>query len=120
MGRFSALCIAIILAASAAAEAPASPPDLAADPRGLLGVEAERRYEVTDYRDEAGPLLLTAIGGRPRGWSNRALLGAFARMPLLTLGVIARIHWQALRLWWKGVPFLGARPAKPALQEPSR
>jgi len=73
-----------------------------------------------DYRDEAGPLLLTAIGGRPRGWSNRALLGAFARMPLLTLGVIARIHWQALRLWWKGVPFLGARPAKPALQEPSR
>jgi hypothetical protein len=25
------------------------------------------------------------------------------RQPLLTLGVVARIHWQALRLWIKGV-----------------
>jgi hypothetical protein len=28
-------------------------------------------------------------------------------MPLLTLGVVARIHWQALRLWAKRVPFFG-------------
>jgi DUF1365 family protein len=28
-------------------------------------------------------------------------------MPLLTLGVIARIHWQALRLMLKRVPFFG-------------
>ena len=27
------------------------------------------------------------------------------RMPFLTLGVIARIHWQALRLWLKRVKF---------------
>ncbi len=29
-------------------------------------------------------------------WTTRALLGAFLRMPLLTAGVIFRIHWQAL------------------------
>jgi hypothetical protein len=34
-----------------------------------------------------------------------ALLGAFLRMPLLTAGVMFRIHWQALKLWLKGVPF---------------
>lgn len=64
-----------------------------------------------DYADRDGALLLTSLSGRARGWSARTLLAAVARMPLLTLGVTARIHWQALRLWLKGVPFLGVRPA---------
>ena len=75
-----------------------------------------------DYDDGEGALLRTAIGGRRLGWSNRALLGIFLRMPLLTLGVMARIHWQALRLWLKGVPFHGAHPpaADHPLQEPTK
>jgi DUF1365 family protein len=32
--------------------------------------------------------------------------------PLQTLAVIARIHWQALRLWLKGVAFHG-KPLPP-------
>lgn len=66
-----------------------------------------------DYVDADGALLNTLLSGRPHGWSARALLAAFARMPLLTLGVMARIHWQALRLWLKHVPFLGKRPEAP-------
>ena len=34
-------------------------------------------------------------------------------MPLMTLGVMARIHWQALRLWIKRVPFV-SKPAAAA------
>jgi DUF1365 family protein len=30
----------------------------------------------------------------------------------MTLGVVARIHWQALRLWAKRVPFT-AKPEPP-------
>lgn len=63
-----------------------------------------------DYDDTEGKLLLTSISGKPGPWSARALLGAFLRMPFLTLGVVARIHWQALKLWLKGVPFHGAHP----------
>lgn len=63
-----------------------------------------------DAGDAAGPLLLTSISGRTQAWSAMALLTAFLRMPLLTLGIMARIHWQALRLWLKGVPFVGAHP----------
>jgi DUF1365 family protein len=33
-------------------------------------------------------------------------------MPLMTLGVILRIHWQALKLWRKRVPF-SAKPEPP-------
>ena len=35
---------------------------------------------------------------------RRALLGH----PVMTASVVAGIHWQALRLWWKGVPLLPA------------
>ena len=73
-----------------------------------------------DYDDADGELLLTSISGKPRDWSAAALLGAFLRMPLLTLGVMARIHWQALKLWLKGVPFRGAHPATQPLQESTK
>lgn len=36
---------------------------------------------------------------------DRALLRLALRSPLLTLKVTAAIHWQALHLWRKGVPF---------------
>jgi uncharacterized protein len=73
-----------------------------------------------DYADADGTLLLTAITGRALAWSAPALLGAFLRMPLLTLGVMARIHWQALRLWLKKVPFHGtqAPPPRQVLEGP--
>ena len=71
----------------------------------------ERKCPVVriDYDDAEGELLLTSVSGRSTAWSTRALLGALLRMPLLTAGIVFRIHWQALRLWIKGVPFVGAR-----------
>ncbi len=70
-----------------------------------------------DYDDAQGPLLLTSISGRPQGWSAGQILKTFLRMPVLTFGVMARIHWQAFRLWLKGVPFFGARVSDARFQE---
>ena len=67
-----------------------------------------------DYDDADGPLLITSISGLPQSWRAGTFLAALIRMPLLTLGVIWRIHWQALRLWLKGVPFHGTRPPSAA------
>jgi hypothetical protein len=42
-------------------------------------------------------------------------------MPFLTAGVMVRIHWQALKLWFKGVPFVGVNPPvtpKPLQESP--
>jgi len=54
--------------------------------------------------------------------SGRRLAGMLARFPLMTLQVVFAIHWQALRLWLKGVP-VHTHPAKrhraPASRQPS-
>ena len=63
-----------------------------------------------DYHDHVGPLLMTSMHGIEMPWSSTALLSVLLKMPFLTLGVMLRIHWQALKLWRKGVPFYGANP----------
>lgn len=73
-----------------------------------------------DYDDAEGELLLTAISGKARAWTTRTLLAALLRMPFLTAGVMFRIHWQALKLWLKRVPFRGAHPARQPLQESTK
>ncbi|MDH4392984.1 MAG: DUF1365 domain-containing protein [Aquabacterium sp.] len=63
------------------------------------------------HDDAQGPLLLTSVSGDLAALTPQRLRHALWRMPLLTIGVIARIHWQALRLLAKRVPFFGKAPA---------
>ncbi len=70
----------------------------------ILDTEGQSRIAI-DYHDEAGCLLKTAISGRPQDTNVSTLLQAMVRQPLLTLGVIARIHWHALRLLAARLPF---------------
>jgi hypothetical protein len=59
-----------------------------------------------DHDDRDGALLQTGVAGRLQPLNAGSAARTLLRMPLMTLGVIARIHWQALRLWIKGVPFV--------------
>lgn len=69
------------------------------------------RLELTIRGFEADGLLITAaMSGARRPLTDSALLAAVAAIPLLTLKVVAAIHWEALRLWLKGVK-LRATPA---------
>jgi DUF1365 family protein len=63
--------------------------------------------------DRDGLLLTASFAGRRRPLSAVNLLRAFLAFPLLTLKVIGGIHWEALKLWVKGVPLVH-RPAPPA------
>lgn len=58
-----------------------------------------------DHYDDAGPLLQTRVSGRLQPLTLASTWRAFFGMPLMTFGVVARIHWQALRLALKRVPF---------------
>ena len=66
-----------------------------------------------DAHDEAGPLLFAAFTGRRRPLTDAGLLAAFLAHPLLAGRVLGGIHWEALKLWWKGMR-LRPRPAPPA------
>jgi DUF1365 family protein len=83
--------------------------------RFAFTADGERHVARIDYLDDAGPQLLTSIAGRAQPLTRKALARALLRHPLLTFGVIARIHWQALKLWRKGVPF-HRKPAPPHLE----
>lgn len=69
-------------------------------------------FVAIDYYDDTEQRVLhTSIGGRLQAANRSAVLSAVARQPLMTVSVIARIHWQALKLWLARVPFFGAKPA---------
>jgi DUF1365 family protein len=69
-----------------------------------------------DYDDDDAvgmPLLETWISGDAKALDRAALRRLPLRYPGFTLGVIARIHWQAVKLAMKRVPFF-SKPVPPA------
>jgi uncharacterized protein len=73
--------------------------------RFRFNVSAQKTTIRIDHTNADGELLRTSIAGRAAPLSNGRLLFAFVRYPWMTVGVMLRIHWQALKLWIKGVTF---------------
>lgn len=66
-----------------------------------------------DHDDASGqPLIHTSVSGQLVPITAQSLRHALWRYPAMTFAVVARIHWQALRLWLKRVPFF-SKPAPP-------
>ncbi|CAN5685326.1 DUF1365 domain-containing protein [soil metagenome] len=74
--------------------------------------QSDMRLDIT-ATDAEGALLFARLDARRRTLDDAALLLAFFSHPLLTLKVVGAIHWEALRLWVKGVR-LHVRPPAPA------
>jgi len=58
-----------------------------------------------DVYREGRKALVSSLTGRRRPLRTSTLLRQTARFPFVTLKVIVLIHWQAFRLWLKGIPF---------------
>ena len=65
-----------------------------------------------DHDDDTGPLLQTSVSGHLAPLTSGAIRAAFFGHPMMSFGVILRIHWQAIQLWAKRVP-LFRKPAPP-------
>ncbi len=64
--------------------------------------------------DREGPLLAATFSGRRSRLTTSALLRSFVALPLVTLKIMAAIHWEALRLWLKGARLVPRTPAATA------
>ncbi len=89
--------------------------DVAGGYRFRFDVSAEAVRILIDLRapeaaDTSG--LTASLSGPVRPLTNGAIARAALRRPLGTRRVLALIHWQALRLWWRGAAFR-ARPEPP-------
>lgn len=65
--------------------------------------------------DTEGRILTAAFHGRRQAMTEAALLRAAFGYPLLMLKVVGAIHWEALKLWLKGMRL---RPRPPAPEAP--
>lgn len=89
----------------------------------FIGMTATYHFRLTEPDDRLsvlirqwtpeGELLTASQTGRRQPLVDATLLRAFLTYPLMTLQVMAGIHWHAFRLWRKGATLV-PRPAAPA------
>jgi uncharacterized protein len=71
----------------------------------------ERVKVAISERDSEGDLLFASFAGTRSPLNDKTLCQALFAYPLMTIKVMAGIHWEALRLWLKGVPLHRHHPA---------
>ncbi len=76
------------------------------DGRGRTAVRVELHVD-------GAPLLVTSVSGHVEPLTPRAVRFALWTLPAMTAVIVARIHWQALRLWLRRVAFV-PKPVAPA------
>jgi len=73
----------------------------------------ERVLVAVDVSDDEGLVLSASFSGERRPLTDGALIRAWLTHPWMTLGVLAAIHVEALKIWLKGEK-VRVRPPKPA------
>ena len=63
----------------------------------------ERLSVIIDQRDKQGKLLFASQDGERVKLSSKNLLISYLKHPLMTLKIISAIHYEALKLWIKGI-----------------
>jgi DUF1365 family protein len=74
--------------------------------------EATLATSINGNHPDGAPLIFAAFTGARRELSDLTLVAALATYPLLTLGVVGAIHWEAIKLFAKGLR-LRHRPSPP-------
>ncbi len=79
------------------------------DPPG----DGPRTWARIDVLEHGERVLHTVLAGRREELTSTALAAALVRWPLMPVQIMARIHWQAIKLWSKRAPFRRKPPFVP-------
>lgn len=81
----------------------------------FMAIEGGYRFRITNpgdryvvdirYESDNSPLLTAIEKGKRKSLTGANLLGVLFMMPMMTVKVMAAIHWQALKLWVRGATF---------------
>ena len=66
----------------------------------------EKISVIIDQYDEEGKLLYASQDGNRIELNNKNLFLSYIKHPLMTLKIIAAIHFEAFKLWSKGIKFI--------------
>ena len=66
-----------------------------------------------DVSDDQGLVLSASFAGERREITDAALFRAWVAHPWMTIGVVAAIHWEGLKIWLKGEKIRVRKPAAP-------
>ena len=61
---------------------------------------------IIDQYDDEGKLLYASQDGNRIDLNNKNLISSYLRHPLMTFKIIAAIHFEAFKLWIKGIKFV--------------
>lgn len=78
----------------------------------FLHPPADKVRVVIREEDKDGLLLAAAFSGDYSDLTDQALLKVAFRYPLMTLKIMAGIHFEALKLFMKGIRYIARTPAK--------
>ena len=67
---------------------------------------SEKISIIIDQKDEHGKLLYASQDGKAKDFNEKNLINSYISHPLMTLKIIAAIHYEALKLWLKGIKII--------------
>ena len=70
---------------------------------------SEKISVIIDQYDEEGKLLYASQDGDRIEFNNKNLVLSYLRHPLMTFKIIVAIHFEAFKLWTKGIKFVKKR-----------
>ena len=61
---------------------------------------------IIDLNDEEGKILFASQDGIKDQLNNKTLIKTYLKHPLMTFKIILAIHFEAFKLWTKGIKFV--------------